>query len=62
MLSSDSGFRLRAWTICLCATISRISNVHSVEVHTNIAMSNDMSEQFPQPYAPQIDDRIFRIR
>ena len=39
-----------------------IFRLHSMKVHTNIAVSNQMSEQFPQLYVPQIDDRIPRIR
>ena len=39
----------------------RIFRLHSVKVYTNIAVSNAISEQFPQIYVPQIDDRISRI-
>ena len=31
----------------------RIFRLHSVKVHTNIAVSNDKSEQLPQLYVPQ---------
>ena len=62
MKITESRFCPRAWTICLYGDIPGNSNLHNVKAHTNIAMSNGMSEQFHQLYVSQIDDRISRFR